>query len=82
MLKVKNIDHVAIAVSDSTPAAQDFSRLSGLGQGPRPTVADLKTAFDEPRRPGARGHLVALIQPGATGGVLIELCQKSQGDPA
>lgn len=42
-------------------------------------LATLKTAGvplvdDQPRR-GARGHWVAFIHPGATGGVLFELCQ-------
>jgi methylmalonyl-CoA/ethylmalonyl-CoA epimerase len=37
---------------------------------------------DERPRPGARGHLVAFIHPRATGGVLFELCQKPQGEPA
>ena len=150
MLKVKNIDHVAIAVSDLTPAALDLGRLFGLAQGARETVTSQKTdvlflhagtsataielicpsaglpqgsqdgnaslqrfldrrgpglhhvcfevddiagalsdlkdrgvpLIDETARTGARGHLVAFIHPRATGGVLIELCQKSQGDPA
>jgi methylmalonyl-CoA/ethylmalonyl-CoA epimerase len=150
MLKVKNIDHVAIAVSDLNPAAQDLGRLFGLRQSARETVGSQKTdvlflhpsgpgaeltaielicpsaglpegtnqslqrfldkrgpglhhvcfevddivgalsalrdggvpLIDETPRPGARGHLVAFIHPRATGGVLIELCQKSQGDPA
>jgi methylmalonyl-CoA/ethylmalonyl-CoA epimerase len=151
MLKVKNIDHVAIAVSDLNPAAHDLGRLLGLREGTRETVGSQKTdvlflhpqhaqddaataielicpsaglpegtnqslqrfldkrgpglhhvcfevddivgalsalrdggvpLIDETPRPGARGHLVAFIHPRATGGVLIELCQKSQGDPA
>jgi methylmalonyl-CoA/ethylmalonyl-CoA epimerase len=153
MLKVTNIDHVAIAVPDLTPAALQLGRLFGLSQGARETVAnqqtdvlflhpgnadtavelicpsapgpagqtgnaagnsslqrflakrgaglhhicfavedlaaalgDLKASgvplIDEQPRPGARGHLVAFIHPRATGGVLIELCQKVQGDSA
>jgi methylmalonyl-CoA/ethylmalonyl-CoA epimerase len=157
MLKVKNIDHVAIAVSDLQPAALDLGRLLGLREGAPETVRSQKTdvlflqpeppggrsqgpdheptsielccpspglpegtnqslqrfldkrgpglhhicfevddladalstlkdggvpLIDETPRPGARGHLVAFIHPRATGGVLIELCQKSQGDPA
>jgi methylmalonyl-CoA/ethylmalonyl-CoA epimerase len=38
--------------------------------------------IDEAPRQGARGHLVAFIHPRATGGVLFELCQKVEGDPA
>jgi methylmalonyl-CoA/ethylmalonyl-CoA epimerase len=49
-------------------------------------LARLKSAgvplIDEAPRPGARGHLVAFIHPKATGGVLFELCQQSQGDHA
>jgi methylmalonyl-CoA/ethylmalonyl-CoA epimerase len=143
MLKVKNIDHVAIAVSDLDPAALNLSRLFGLTGGPPETVADQKTdvlflrpptdeagtsvelccpngnqslerfisrrgpglhhvclevddlaaalntlqaaqvpLIDESPRKGARGHLVAFIHPRATGGVLFELCQKVEGDPA
>ena len=33
MLKVKNIDHVAIAVSDLDPAAMTLGRLFGLTVG-------------------------------------------------
>jgi methylmalonyl-CoA/ethylmalonyl-CoA epimerase len=143
MLKVKNIDHVAIAVSDLDPAALNLSRLFGLTGGPPETVAEQKTdvlflraptdeastsielccpngnqslerfisrrgpglhhvclevddlaaalntlqaaqvpLIDESPRKGARGHLVAFIHPRATGGVLFELCQKVEGDPA
>jgi methylmalonyl-CoA/ethylmalonyl-CoA epimerase len=144
MLKVKNIDHVAIAVGDLDPAALTLQRLFGLGADARETVADQKTdvlflhppaataeatsielccpngneslakfitrrgpglhhvclevedlagaladlrtaqipLIDESPRKGARGHLVAFIHPRATGGVLFELCQKIEGDPA
>jgi methylmalonyl-CoA/ethylmalonyl-CoA epimerase len=140
MLKVKNIDHVAIAVGDLGPAAATLGPLFGLAPSLRETVAGQKTdvqfldagagaaielicpsgnaslqrfldrrgpglhhvcfevddladalatlraaaipLIDEEPRQGARGHLVAFIHPRATGGVLFELCQKVEGDPA
>jgi methylmalonyl-CoA/ethylmalonyl-CoA epimerase len=146
MLKVKHIDHVAIAVADLDHAGAELTRLFGLAPGVRETVAAQKTdvlflhpggsahatseaavelicpsgnqslerfianrgpglhhvcfavddlagalatlraagvpLVDEVPRPGARGHLVAFIHPKATGGVLFELCQRPEGDPA
>jgi methylmalonyl-CoA/ethylmalonyl-CoA epimerase len=148
MIKVTNIDHVAIAVPDLEPAAQQLGRLFGLAAGASETVADQRTdvlflhpaagaaavelvcpsapgadghtneslqrflarrgpglhhicfevadlaaalgdlkasgvpLIDERPRQGARGHMVAFVHPRATGGVLVELCQKVQGDPA
>jgi methylmalonyl-CoA/ethylmalonyl-CoA epimerase len=145
MLKVKHIDHVAVAVPDLDHAGAALTQLFGLGAGARETVgaqrtdvlflhagdgetaielicpsapsgsnpglerflakrgpglhhicfevddlvaalATLKAAgvalVDEAPRAGARGHLVAFIHPKATGGVLFELCQKVQGEPA
>jgi methylmalonyl-CoA/ethylmalonyl-CoA epimerase len=145
MLKVKNIDHVAIAVGDLGPAAAALGQLFGLDASARETVSEQKTdvvflrasgdagaaielvcpngnaslerflarrgdnnhglhhvcfevddlagalgtlraaqipLIDEAPRRGARGHLVAFIHPRATGGVLFELCQKVEGDPA
>jgi methylmalonyl-CoA/ethylmalonyl-CoA epimerase len=35
---------------------------------------------DEAPRQGARGHQVAFVHPKATGGTLVELCQKPPGD--
>ncbi|MFN0123521.1 MAG: methylmalonyl Co-A mutase-associated GTPase MeaB [Blastocatellia bacterium] len=37
--------------------------------------------IDEQPRPGAGGHLVAFIHPASTGGVLVELSQKSADGP-
>ena len=43
-------------------------------------VAELKAAgvrlIDETPRPGAHGTLVAFLHPKATGGVLLELCER------
>lgn len=43
MLKVKNIDHVAIAVPDLAPAAAQLAGLFGLGHGVHELVASQKT---------------------------------------
>jgi methylmalonyl-CoA/ethylmalonyl-CoA epimerase len=43
MLKVKSIDHVAIAVPDLAPTAAAFSRLFGLRAGAPELVGDQKT---------------------------------------
>ncbi len=54
-------------------------------------VADIEAALaaykakgvrliDERPRPGAHGNLIAFLHPKSTGGVLIELCQKSHPD--
>jgi methylmalonyl-CoA/ethylmalonyl-CoA epimerase len=43
MLKVKNIDHVAIAVAELAPAAASLSQLFGLALGSRENVPAQKT---------------------------------------
>ena len=43
MIKVKRIDHVAIAVPDRDQAARDLSGLFGLGAGAREHVAAQRT---------------------------------------
>jgi len=143
MIKVKRIDHVAIAVGDRDEAAARVGALFGLTAGAREHVAaqatdvaflhpagtgkddgtgaalevcaprgnaslekflasrgpglhhvcfevdDLRGALaslkadgvrliDEEPRLGSRGHHVAFLHPSATGGVLIELCQRSE----
>jgi methylmalonyl-CoA/ethylmalonyl-CoA epimerase len=143
MIKVKRIDHVAIAVEDRDEAAARVAALFGLEPGAREHVAsqatdvaflhpaapgkddgtgaaleicaprgnaalerflasrgpglhhlcfevdDLRGALatlkadgvqliDEEPRLGSRGHHVAFLHPSATGGVLIELCQRSE----
>jgi len=62
MLKVKNIDHVAIAVDDLAPMAAGLERVFGLSVGPRETVADQKTevVFLDPQ---SRNAAVELICP-------------------
>ena len=62
MIKVKRIDHVAVAVANRDAAARDLSSLFGLTAGARETVANQKTD-------------VAFLHPAATGGVLFELCE-------
>lgn len=139
MIKVKSIDHVAIAVTDAASSAATFARLLGLHAEPLEHVASqktdvvslrpadgggdiefispagndslsrflekrgpgihhicfevedissalttLKTAgvplVDEQPRPGGRGRLVGFLHPKATGGILIELSQKLEGE--
>ncbi len=43
MIKVKHIDHVAIAVGDKSSTASDLARLFGLAQTKSEHVADRKT---------------------------------------
>src|SRR5689334_9825971 len=43
MIKVKRIDHVALAVADRDTTARDLSTLFGLASGARETVAAQKT---------------------------------------
>lgn len=38
--------------------------------------------IDQEPRPGARGHLVAFLHPGSTGGVLVELVQSAPASTA
>jgi methylmalonyl-CoA/ethylmalonyl-CoA epimerase len=143
MIKVKRIDHVAIAVGDRDEATARVAALFGLTPGAREHVAaqatdvaflhpagtgqegetgaaleicaprgnaslekflasrgpglhhvcfevdDLRGALatlkadgvrliDEEPRLGSRGHHVAFLHPSAVGGVLIELCQRSE----
>jgi methylmalonyl-CoA/ethylmalonyl-CoA epimerase len=63
------LHHICFAVEDLAAALGDL-KASGV------------PLIDEQPRPGARGHLVAFLHPRAAGGVLIELCQKVQGDSA
>lgn len=138
MIRVKAIDHVAIAVADLPAAASRIAGLFGLRAGAIERVASQETLvqflhagdggaaieviapdgnpglrkfldrrgqglhhvcfqvddiegalrqlkaagvalIDETARPGARGHRVAFIHPGATGGVLFELCETAHG---
>ena len=61
MIKVKRIDHVAIAVSDCDEASQKLGTLFGLAPGPREHVAAQKTdvAFLH-AAPAATSHDTAL----------------------
>src|SRR5690349_2956909 len=135
MIKIRKIDHVAVAVSDIDAALAKYKEIFGLEGRERETVASQKTeaallpigesnielispkgndglakflekrgpglhhiaievegidaalAFlkgigvkliDETARPGARGHRVAFLHPKATGGVLVELVEKTE----
>src|SRR6478672_176089 len=60
MIKVKRIDHVAVAVADRDAAAQSLSGLFGLTAGARETVAGQQTA-------------VAFLHAGD--GAAVEICE-------
>jgi methylmalonyl-CoA/ethylmalonyl-CoA epimerase len=61
------LHHICFDVSD---LAQALAQLKAAGV----------PLIDETPRLGARGHMVAFLHPKATGGVLFELCQKSEGN--
>jgi methylmalonyl-CoA/ethylmalonyl-CoA epimerase len=61
MIKVKRIDHVAIAVRDRDGAAQELAGMFGLGAGARERVA-------------SQGTDVAFLHAGGDGDAAIELC--------
>jgi methylmalonyl-CoA/ethylmalonyl-CoA epimerase len=134
MLKIRKIEHVAIAVNDIDQALVKYREVLGLASVAREHVVSQKTdtallplgessleliaprgneglarflekrgpglhhialeiegidealallktmgvrLIDESPRVGARGHRVAFVHPEATGGVLIELVEKS-----
>src|SRR3954447_7171702 len=65
MIKVKRIDHVAIAVADRDASTNDLAGLFGLSPGAREHVANQKTdvAFLDAGGPNA-----ASLEVGAPGG--------------
>ena len=69
MIKVKRIDHVAVAVADRDVAARDLSALFGLATGVRETVAGQMTD-------------VAFLHAGAAAGddqTALEICAPAPG---
>jgi methylmalonyl-CoA/ethylmalonyl-CoA epimerase len=70
MIKVKRIDHVALAVADRDAAAHDLSAMFGLGAGAREHVAAQKTDVAFLRANGA-----------ADGAADLEICAPA-GNPA
>ncbi|MDZ7702829.1 MAG: methylmalonyl-CoA epimerase [Halobacteriales archaeon] len=56
------LHHLAFEVDD-VAAALDAATAAGI------------EAIDETPRPGARGHTVAFLHPGSTGGVLVEFVE-------
>jgi methylmalonyl-CoA/ethylmalonyl-CoA epimerase len=61
MIKVKRIDHVAIAVADRDASTNDLAGLFGLATGPREHVAGQKTD-------------VAFLNAGGPDAASVELC--------
>lgn len=72
MIKVKRIDHVAVAVADRDAAANDLSALFGLSAGARETVASQKTDVAFLHAAGGAGTdaAVEICAPAAGGGPL------------
>jgi methylmalonyl-CoA/ethylmalonyl-CoA epimerase len=68
MIKVKRIDHVAVAVADRDAAAQDLSAMFGLTPGAREHVAGQKTD-------------VAFLHAGGDAATDLEICAPA-GNPA
>jgi methylmalonyl-CoA/ethylmalonyl-CoA epimerase len=72
MIKVKRIDHVAIAVADRDASTKELGELFGLALGAREHVAGQKTD-------------VAFLQAGGSDAASLELCApagQGQGDDA
>jgi methylmalonyl-CoA/ethylmalonyl-CoA epimerase len=67
MIKVKRIDHVAIAVADRDASAGHLTRLFGLAAGAREHVAGQKTD-------------VAFLDAGGPGAASLELCAPAGPD--
>jgi methylmalonyl-CoA/ethylmalonyl-CoA epimerase len=68
MIKVKRIDHVAIAVADRDASTKELGELFGLAVGAREHVAGQKTD-------------VAFLQAGGSDAASLELCAPAgQGD--
>jgi methylmalonyl-CoA/ethylmalonyl-CoA epimerase len=65
MIKVKRIDHVAIAVSDCNEASQSLETLFGLASGAREHVAAQKTDVAFLHAPSTADHdtAIELIAP-------------------
>jgi methylmalonyl-CoA/ethylmalonyl-CoA epimerase len=67
MIKVKRIDHVAIAVADRDASTKDLAGLFGLSPGPHEHVADQKTD-------------VAFLDAGGADAASLEVCAPA-GNP-
>lgn len=86
MIKVKRIDHVAIAVEDRDGFAHGLQQVFALQEGAREHVADQKTdvVFLHPGPPGAAGQAPAadaieLIAPAGNPGLQKFLDRRGPG---
>src|SRR5687768_15424639 len=81
MLKVKRIDHVAIAVADRDHAAHSLAGLFGLTAGAREHVASQRTdvAFLHPGRAGAADDGAAVEIIASTGNAGLDRFLASRG---
>jgi methylmalonyl-CoA/ethylmalonyl-CoA epimerase len=78
MLKVKTIDHVAIAVPDLAPAAASLGQIFGLDPGARETVADQHTEVLF-LHTGEAGSAIELICPAGNQGLERYLAKRGPG---
>ena len=78
MLKVKTIDHVAIALPDLAPAAASLGQIFGLSRGSREIVADQKTEVLF-LHTGEEGAALELICPAGNPGLERFLAKRGPG---
>jgi methylmalonyl-CoA/ethylmalonyl-CoA epimerase len=81
MIKVKRIDHVALAVADRDAAASNLSTLFGLAAGARETVAGQKTAvaFLHASGAGDDGAAVEICAPAGNAALERFLARRGPG---
>ena len=81
MIKVKRIDHVALAVADRDATAGSLSALFGLSAGARETVADQKTdvAFLHAGDPSDDGAAVEICAPAGNAALERFLARRGPG---
>ncbi len=81
MIKVKRIDHVAIAVANRDAAASNLSTLFGLAVGARETVAGQKTdvAFLHPTSATADDTAVEICAPAGNAAMERFLARRGPG---
>ena len=78
--KVLQVDHIGIGVNDLAATKEFYKNALGIQHLPENAIADLMAKgvrmIDEKPRYGAGGSSIAFLHPKATGGVLLELCQR------
>jgi methylmalonyl-CoA/ethylmalonyl-CoA epimerase len=81
MIKVKRIDHVAVAVADRDAATQSLASLFGLNPGARETVATQKTdvAFLHPADASGDATAVEICAPAGNAALERFLAHRGPG---